>query len=261
VPIRRGRAFTERDRTGQPLVAIVSEEVALAWPGGNPIGQRLKFGGPASTEAWRTVVGVAASVRYRELAKPVPTLYLPAAQFIDAAQRLAIRTSGDPAAVAAAVRRQIDGVEPGVAVVEVARFDDVLAQPLAGPRFQVTVAALFAVAAGLLAAVGLFAALAASVRQRTREIAIRIAVGASPPRIRRLIGGEALWLAGTGAALGLAAALAGAPLLARSVVGVAPDDPTTLAAAVSAVLVAVGLAAAWPIRRATRVDAASTLRH
>jgi putative ABC transport system permease protein len=261
VPMRRGRPFTDDDRYGQPLVVIVSEDVAArTWPGRDPIGQRLKFGGASSTEAWRTVVGVAAGIRYRELATPAPTLYLPAAQFIDTAERLAIRTAGDPSTVAAGIRRQLEGVEPGVAVLSVTRFDDIRARSLARPRFLVTIAGLFAAAAGLLAAVGLFAALAASVRQRTREIAIRIAVGATPPRIRRLIGREALWLAGTGACLGAVVAIVAAPLLSKVVVGVAPDDPFALGAAVAGVLGAAIVAAWWPVRRAMRVDAATTLR-
>jgi putative ABC transport system permease protein len=261
VPIVRGRAFTAGDRAGGPLVAIVSEDVAArTWPGASPIGRRLRIGGPASPEPWLTVVGVAARTRYRELAAIRPTLYLPAAQFLDTAERLAIRTSAPPATVAPAIRGQIEAGDPGLRVLQVATFGTIVAGPLAQPRFNVTVSTAFAATAAVLAGIGLYAVLATSVRQRQREIAIRIAVGATPSAIRGLVVAEALWLTGIGAAIGCALAVITARLGLEPASGASVEDPVALLGAVGLLLLAAALAAYWPVRRATRIDPAMSLR-
>ena len=158
----RGRAFTAADRAGAVEVAIVSEDVAArTWPGEAPIGKRLKMGGPDSRDAWRTVVGVAASTRYRELAKPRPTIYLPAAQFLETAQVLVLRTTAPLDQVAALARSQVSAVDPDVQVMGVAPFSQMLDGPLARPRFNAFLLSIFAVAALLLATIGLYAVLAA----------------------------------------------------------------------------------------------------
>jgi len=261
VPIVRGRGFSSDDRAGRTRVAIVSEDVAArTWPGVSPIGRRLRIGGPNSPEPWLTVVGVAAGTRYRELAQARPTLYLPAAQFLDTAERLAIRTSAPPATVAPAIRGQIEAVDPGVRVLKVATFGTIVGVPLAQPRFNVTVSAAFGLTAAVLAAIGLYAVLATSVRQRQREIAIRIAVGATPSTIRGLVVAEALWLTGTGAAIGCAIAVMTARLGLAPASGASVDDPMALGGAVGLLLVAAALAAYWPVRRATRIDPVVSLR-
>jgi len=261
VPIVRGRAFTRDDRAGALAVAIVSADVAArTWPGRTPIGRRMKVGGPDSGEAWWTIVGVAAPTRYRELAASRPTLYVPAAQFLDTAERLAIRTSTPPASVARAIRGHVEAVDPGVRVLRVATFDEIVAEPLAQPRFHATVSSAFAVTAALLAAIGLYAVLAAAVRQRDREIAIRIAVGATPWRIRRLVVAEAVMLAGIGAAAGVVGAVVIARLGGEALPGASADDPLALAIAVGVLLAIAALAAYWPIRAATRVDPIASLR-
>jgi hypothetical protein len=256
VPIVRGRAFATDDRAGRPLVAIVSEDVAARVP----VGRRLRIGGPDSREPWLTVVGVAARTRYRDLATIRPTLYLPAAQFLDTAERLAIRTSVPPSTVAPAIRGQIEAVDPGVRVLQVATFGTIVAGPLAQPNFNVTVSTAFALTAAALAAIGLYAALAASVRQRNREIAIRVAVGATPAVIRGLVIAEALWLTGAGAAIGCAVAVIAARLGLEPSVGASVDDPVALGGAVAMLLAASAVAAYWPIRAATRVDPIVSLR-
>ena len=261
VPIVRGRAFTADDRAGVLAVAIVSADVAArTWPGISPIGRRLKIGGPDSGEAWLTIVGVAAPTRYRELAAARPTLYVPAAQFLDTAERLAIRTSIPPASVAPAIRGHVEAVDPGVRVLRVATFDAIVAEPLAQPRFHATVSGAFAVTAALLAAIGLYAVLAAAVRHRDREIAIRMAVGATPWTIRRLVVAEAVMLAGIGAAAGVLGAVVIARLGGEPLPGASADDPVALVVAVGALLAMSALAAYWPIRAATRVDPIVSLR-
>ena len=261
VPIVRGRAFTPDDQAGVLAVAIVSADVAArTWPEGSPIGRRVKMGGPDSREGWWTIIGVAAPTRYRELGAARPTIYLPAAQFLDTAERLAIRTSVRPESVAQAIRGHVEAIDPGVRVLRVATFDAIVSEPLAQPRFHATVSGAFAVTAALLAAVGLYAVLAAAVRHRDREIAIRIAVGATPWTIRRLVVAEAVMLAGIGAAAGVLGAVVTSRLGGEPLPGASVADPAALATAVGALLVISALAAYWPIRAATRVDPIVSLR-
>jgi hypothetical protein len=178
--LARGRAFAEVDRDGTLPVAIVSEDVAAAvWPDTDPIGKRLKMGGPDSTHPWYTVVGVARSVRYGDITRPHPTLYLPDAQFIVSAETIAVRTTAPLALIATVARDRVRAVDGSLHVTRVVPFGELRRGLLAPQRFNALLLGLFGVAALLLAAVGLSAVLAASVRQRHREIGIRIAVGAT----------------------------------------------------------------------------------
>jgi predicted permease len=264
VTIVRGRAFVEADGHGAPLVAVVSEDVAAhTWPGENPIGKRLKLGRSDSTEdwrAWRTVVGVARPTRYRELAVARPTLYLPAEQFVAAAEMLLLRTSSPPLAVAALVRERVRAIDPDVQVTQVAPFRELLHEPLAWPRFNAFLIGLFGVTALLLAAIGLYAVLAAFVRQRQREIGVRIALGARPSDVRALVLGEGLRLAGLGLVMGLAGAGVATRLLRGLLFGVQPLDPAALSATALLLVGVSALAAYLPVRRATRVDPIALLR-
>ena len=136
IPLARGRAFTTADRGETMRVAIVSEDVAaVTWPGEDPIGKRIKMGGPQSGDEWLTVVGIAAATRYRELARPRPTLYMPAAQFQNTAQMMVLRTNTPDAAVASIARDRIRIVDPDVRVLRIAPFAQMLERPLARPRF------------------------------------------------------------------------------------------------------------------------------
>jgi putative ABC transport system permease protein len=261
VKIVRGRAFSEADRDGALDVAIVSEEVADGtWPGENPIGKRLKMGAPASEDRWRTVVGVAAATRYRELTAPRATLYLPAAQFIDAARTLALRTAAPLDLVASVVREKVASLDPDVQVMRIVPFARRLDVPLARPRFNAFLLNLFGAAALFLATIGHYAVIAAYVRQREREIALRIALGATPGHVRRLVMGEAAWLVGAGVAIGLAVAASAARLLRGLVFGIDTLDPMSLAGAALLLMAASAAASYAPLRRAARVDALAMLR-
>jgi predicted permease len=262
IPIVRGRSFTSADREGALGVAIVSEEVASrTWPGEDPIGKRLKIGAPASRDRWKTVVGIARPTRYRELSAPQPTLYLPAAQFIVAAETLALRTGAPIDLVSSIVRQRVSAIDPDVQVMRVAPFGEMLARPLARPRFNALLVGIFGVAALLLAAVGHYAVIAAYVRQRDREIALRVALGATAGTIRRLVLGEALWLAGAGAAIGLAGAVGSTRLVRGLIFDVDTLDPMSLGGA-ALLLVATSTLASYPaVRRAARLDALALLRN
>jgi len=261
VPLVRGRSFTHDDREGAPNVAIVSEDVAArTWPGQDPIGKRLKFGRPDSTEAWRTVVGVAKPTRYRELAEPRPTLYLPAPQFIVAAKTLVLRTALPLARVAELARAGVAAVDPGTRVTRIASFGELAAAPLAKPRFNAFLIGIFGLAALLLAAIGLYAVMAAHVRQRYAELGVRMALGATAGDVRRLVLGEGLRLALAGATIGTAGALAAGRALRALLFGVTPLDPLSLVGAVALLVAAACLACYLPARRATRLDPLVVLR-
>jgi putative ABC transport system permease protein len=261
VTLVRGRGFTESDRRGAPDVAVVSEDVAArTWPGEDPIGKRVKLGGLESSEPWRTVVGVAGPTRYRELRAPRPTLYVPAEQFIAAAEMLMLRTSSPLTLVAGLVRERVRAVDPDVPVLHIAPFTELLRGPLARPRFNAFLIGLFAIAALLLAAVGLYAVMAASVRLRHREMGLRLALGATASDVRGLVLGEGLRLAALGAAIGIAFAVAATRLLRGLLFDLDPLDPSTLLATALLVLAASGLACSLPARRATRVDPVALLR-
>jgi predicted permease len=261
VPLVRGRAFTAADRHGTPAVAIVSDDVAArTWPGLDPIGRRMKLGGVGSTDPWRTVVGVARSTRYRELAVPRPTLYLPARQFDTPGHRIALRTSAPLALAATVARERVHAVDPDVQVTRIVPFAEMLQQPLARPRFNAFLIGLFGIAALLLAAIGLYAVMAAYVRQRDTEIGVRVALGATASDVRRLVLAEGLWLAGLGAAIGLAGAMAATRRLRGLLFGVHPLDPAAMLAAALLLVGASALASYLPARRAMRVDPVTLLR-
>jgi predicted permease len=262
IEIVRGRAFVDGDREGSQMVAILSEDAAArVWPGEDAIGKRINMGGgPESRDPWLTVVGVARSVRYRSLAVPRPTLYLPAAQFLVTAQMMVLHASAPFEQVAAAARARIAAIDSDVRVARIIPFARLLDMPLARPRFQASLAGGFGVTALILAAVGLYAVIAASVRQRSRELALRVAIGASAADLRRLVLGEAARLAGLGAIGGLLLAAAAGRWVSGLLSGVSAFDPPTLAGAV-ALLIAAGLAATYvPMRRAARVDVGVLLR-
>jgi predicted permease len=261
VVIVRGREFTAADRDGAPRVAIVSDALAAAtWPGQDPIGKRLKFGGLDSRNEWLTVVGVAGTTRYRELVTPRPTLYVPAEQFMISAGRLAIRTAAAPAFVAGVVGDAVRATDPTVRVTRVAPYAEYLRRPLAWPRFNALLLGVFAVAALLLSVVGLYGVMAASVRHRQGEIGVRLALGATAGDVRGLVLGEGLRLAVAGAIAGLVLAFAVTRVLRGLLFETEPLDPVSLGTAALA-LVGAAVVATWlPARRAMRVDPIEVLR-
>lgn len=261
VPILRGRAFTVADREDSPEVAIVSEDVAARlWPQQDPIGKRLKMGGVASPARWRTIVGVAAQTRYRTLTTPRPTLYLPATQFQMTATNLVLRTTASLEMLTSIAVDRIRAIDSDVRLMRVVPFTEMLNRPLARPRFNAFLLSIFGMAALVLSSVGLYAVMAAYVRQRDREIALRLALGATATSVRRLVLGETVRLAGLGAAIGVAGAAATTRLLRGMLFEVDPLDPSTTTGAALLLIGVSALASYLPMRRATRVDAVTMLR-
>jgi putative ABC transport system permease protein len=242
-------------------VAIVSEDIAARlWPGQDPIGKRLKMGDVDSEDKWRSVVGVAARTRYRDLRAPHATLYVPAAQLIVSAQSLAVRSSAPLSRVADIVREQVRATDPAVRVPRIAPFNELLREPLARPRFYTVLLVVFGVSALTLSAIGLYAVIAASVRQRYAEIGVRLALGARPTDISQMIVRGGMRLAGIGAVTGLALTFAATQFLRGLLYEVAPLDPPSLLMATVLLIGAAMVASYLPARTAARMDPLVALR-
>ncbi|HEX9217458.1 MAG TPA: ABC transporter permease [Gemmatimonadales bacterium] len=261
IPVLRGRAFTDADRADAPSVVVISQSTARHyWPGQDPIGKRLRMG--ADLERTVTVIGVVPDTRYRDLREARPSVYFPLRQsfFPFAPLALAIRTSGPPDAQVPVIRRVISETEPGVALTSAASFETYLDGPLAQPRLNALLLAVFAGAAVVLAAVGLFGAMATMVRQRTRELGVRMALGANAGDLRRMVMGRGLTIAAIGSALGLIGALLANRLLRGLLYDVTPTDLATLAAVTAFLIVVSALASLIPARATTRIDPVVALR-
>jgi putative ABC transport system permease protein len=255
VPLRRGRLFDESDRD-QPV--ILSEGLARRlWPNGeDPIGRTVFI----SNGQVLTVLGVVDDLRQLGLDQPVtPTMYFHP-HFLWPTMTLAVRTAGDPAALAAAVRAAVQRVDPDQPLFEVRPLRTLIQSSAAQPRLNTILLGAFAGVALLLAAVGVAGVVACSVARRTRELAVRLALGASPRRVLRDVMGQGLRTTLVGVIAGLVAAVALAGFLSSVLFGVQPRDPRAFAAA-GVTLLLVALFASWlPARRAMAIDAMETLR-
>ena len=261
IAIVRGRSFSTADRDGSTPVAIVSADVAArTWPGTEAIGRRIKMGGVESTDSWKTIVGVAQAARYRDPSRRSPTLYLPASQFLETAQRIVVRTSLPPGTIARIARAEVGRLAPDVLVVSTTPAAELLERPLARPRMLARVLTALAAVSVLLVGIGVYAVLTASVEHRRRELATRIALGATPARLRLSVLREAVLLVWMGAAAGMAAAWVATTIVRASLYDVSPADPLTLSGVVLVMLVVVFAAAFDPVRQATRQDSLAVLR-
>jgi putative ABC transport system permease protein len=263
IPLVRGRDVTPADDDAAPRVVVVNEAFARVYfPGVDPIGKRLKLG-ISTTEAetpWREIVGVAGDVRSRSFRDPVrPAYFVPYAQGLISTLRLVVRAR-NTAGIGEEIRKLVASRDREVAVYDVKTMDQFLATSVASPRFQAVLLALFAIVGLMLTAVGLYGVLAYGVAQRTREFGIRLALGAPPGDVRRLVMRGGLTLVAAGLVLGILAAAFATDLLASALYGVNRLDPATFAA-VAALLLAVAMLASYlPARRATRVDPIRALR-
>lgn len=264
IPVRRGREFTLADRaTTQPVVMVDEALARRFFRHRDPLGAHLRFGGREFE-----IVGVVADVKHNGLTDtPTPTLYAPLDQidedglsFLVGGASLAVRTGIEPMAIAPAVRRELHTIDPNIPASNVRTMDQFVAASIAPRRFNLILLAVFAGAALLLAASGLYAVVSHAVTQRTREIGIRIALGARPRSVLQLVVGGALRLVMAGLALGVVAGLALARLLTTLLYDVSPSDKATLGWT-SLLLAVAGLCAGYlPARRATKVDPLEALR-
>jgi predicted permease len=257
----RGRLLMPADRKGSEPVVVVSESMARRyWPDQNPIGKRIRMGRRQERSA--TVVGVVPDTRYRDLRDLRATAYFPLAQstFAFAPTALAIRTSTAPAAVIADVRRAVSEAAPGLFLANAAPFASFEAGSLAQPRLNAFLLSIFAIAAALLAGVGLFAVMATLVRQRTYEFGVRMALGATATAVQSLMLRRGLTLSACAVGIGSMIALLTNQLLSSLLFGVTPTDPGTLIAVGSLVLMVGLVASVIPARTTTHIDPALALR-
>jgi predicted permease len=262
VPLKRGRTFTEQDAADGMRVIVVNEAFAKTFfPGEDVLGRRLRAPGRTEPGPWMTVVGVVGDVKTRSLSAEMPPMvYRPMLQAPSADFTFLIRGPAPAADLASQIDREVRAVDPELPIYAVRPLESAIAATVAERRFVMRLLGLFALAALLLAAIGVYGVLAYSVVQRTREIGIRMALGARPRDVRRMLLLEGGRLAALGVALGLGGSLLLTRAMSALLYGVGPRDPMTFAS-VPAVLASVALAACFfPALRASRVDPMTALR-
>jgi predicted permease len=262
VPLERGRLFDSRDRAGARKSVIVSETAARTiWPGEDPIGRPVSVGQGGFWDDTAYVVGVVGDVRFFTLdSLPKADVYLPFAQSPAGRMMLFVRTPGRPVALAGAVRRALHELAPALPVYDVATMESRVADATAYTRFSTVLLALFAAVALALATIGVYGVISYVVAQRTREIGIRVALGATRRNVVGLVVGQGVAIAAAGAVLGIAAALVATKVLRSLLYDVAPSDPWTFAGVVALLAAAVILASWLPAHRAASIQPTEALK-
>ncbi len=264
IAILAGRTFSASDSLGAQPVAIVSRRFAAQYfPGQSPIGHRIRMGNSRLThEPWLTIVGVAEETTYAMWDRSTlqAAVYMSAAQLPPAGATYAVMTNGDPLALAPSVRKSLAAIDPSLPLDAVMTYEQYEHEILTGLMYAAAMLAVDAVIALLLAAIGIFGVMANLVGERTREIGVRLAMGARREDVLALIVRRASWLTGIGIGCGLLLAFGLAHLVANLLRGVRPDDPTVFVA-ITVTIAAIALASSWiPARRASRVDPMQALR-
>ncbi len=264
IRLAAGRLFTERDAPGAEPVVIINETMARGfWPDPQdpPLGKRIVLGAPRPGSVWLTIVGIAGDVRIAGLDRtPLPQMYVPLPQSPARSVALVLRASGDSATLAGLARAAVASLDPEQPVYDVRTMEQRLAATLAPPRFQTFLLGSFAVLALLLASAGIYGVVSYGVARGTREMGIRMALGAEPAGVRALVLRRGLTPVLVGLALGLAAALALSRVLSSLLYQVSPADPLIFATAPLALFLAALAACYLPARRAARIDPMSALR-
>jgi predicted permease len=260
IPLLLGRDFTDQDVAERPLVAIVNSTVVnMHFPGDNPIGKRVSFQGPGGP--WREIVGVVQDSKYASLSEEaLPVAYLPLGQNHETGMTLYARASVPPETLIGSVRREIQSIEPNLPVPYLETVTDTIGTSLYGARMGAWLLGAFGALGVLLACVGIYGVLSFSTARRTREMGIRLALGATRRDVFALVVRDGMLLVVVGIAIGVAAGLLGGRSLATFLYGVAPSDvPTFIVTTGVLSMVALG-ACAIPARRAMRVHPIAALR-
>ncbi len=262
IRLLKGRWFNSADTANSPTVTVINENLARRiWPGENPIGKRLRHGFPEYQAPWREVIGVVANVKLNGVERDTPMqAYLPIMQEPWSHFSIAVRTTGHPLAASASVERAVHSIDKDLPVFAIRSMDQLLGNALAARRLTLVLLASLALLALLLAALGIYGVIAYSVRQRTHEIGVRIALGAQASDVLRLIIGQGMKLALLSVVIGLAGASALTRVLETLLFDVKASDPLTFGV-IALLLTIVALLACWlPARRATKVDPMIALR-
>ena len=271
IPIEQGRDFASSDGPDSQAVALINEALAHRyWPNEDPVGQQIRLIFPSQLRPWDaiphqgpvTIVGVVGDTRDWAWSEPkIAQLYLPDTQNPSRVMHLVVRSTGDPTQLTSAVRHAVESVDPNQPVTDVKTMNDYLGVVLAQRRLNMTLLAFFAVVSALLAAIGIYGVMGYAVTQRSHEIGIRMALGAEPRDVLRMIVGDGMKLTGMGLSLGLLGSLLVMKYLESQLYGIKARDPLTFAG-VAAGLAVVALAACYfPARRATKVDPLVALRY
>jgi putative ABC transport system permease protein len=263
IPLLRGRVFTDRDAAGAPPVVIVSRALAeLHWPGADPVGRQIGFPGQTPPLPPAEIVGVVGDTKQYGLDETaLGFVYVPQAQNPHIFNTLAVRTAGDPMPLAGAVRSAVWSVDPEQPVWKVRTQQSLVEQAKGMPRFLAQLMGGYAALALLLAAVGLYGVTSYAVTQRTREIGLRMALGAEPADVLRIVLRRGFVLASIGLAIGLVGALALGRVIGTLLYATSPADTFTLVSVALLLMLVAGLASYLPARRATRVDPTVALRY
>jgi putative ABC transport system permease protein len=264
-----GRDFGSQDQAAGAPVAIVNEHMAKRyWPDRNPIGARLRFGRGLSDDSrdttqnpWITVVGVVADMRRTGVDMPVrDEAFFPFAQNVSSSALVVVRTANDPMTMVPQFRQAVRDLDRDQPIASIRTMDQILSGLIAQRRFSMTLVAAFAIVALALALIGAYGVTSYLVSQRTREIGVRVALGANPSNISRLVVREGMVVAGTGVAVGVVGAIATTRLASSLLYGVSARDPITIASVAAALLIVSAIANYIPARRASRVDPLLALR-
>ena len=260
IPITSGRDFRAGDTREAPQVVMINATMARQqWPGQDPIGRRLKIG--SSTAAWMTVVGVTGDIRHLGPATPPrPEIYQPHSQNSFPFMAFVVRTAGSPEALVPAIRSAVTSLDSAQPISGVNTMETHIANALARPRFLSLLVAAFGLLALVLAIVGIYGVMAYTVTQRTREIAIRSALGASALQVMRMVLARAAWLALAGVAIGLVLTLVASRALSGMLFEISVTDPGTYAGVIVLLGTVALMAAAIPAIRATRIESSRVLR-
>ena len=262
IPVLSGRAFTEQDKPGAPPVVIVNETLARKhWPGQDAIGKRIRFQAPIDKAPWMEVVGVIKDVKHELTLEVSPEYYLPQAQDVWRSMVIVARTPVDPSSLAGAIRQDVWAIDKDQPVFDVRTMAQVRSLSVGLQQFNSFMIGIFAVVALLLASIGIYGVMAFAVTQRTREIGIRMALGARKTDVLRMVVANGMRLALLGLAIGLAASWALTRFISNLLYGVEPTDPLTFSVVSVCLLAAAFLACYLPARRATKVDPLEALRY
>jgi putative ABC transport system permease protein len=262
----RGRGLTGADRAGSEPVVVVNEALAHRyWPGGDALGKRLKLGGPTSSEPWMTVIGVAHDVRQFAMESAArPELYVSYLQSGDRGfflpRDLVLRTAGDPRTQVPTLRAIVRGIDAGMPLSDIRTVRDIVAGSVAQRRYHMLLVLAFASAALALAAVGMYGIVAHAVERRTREIGVRVALGARGADILRAVLRQSALMIVAGTALGVAGGVAVGRVMRDLLFGIDPLDVATFVLVVGTLLLVALVAVLVPVRRALRVDPAEALQ-